>query len=578
MQKTGAQDRIARKILYLCNRYPFRRMKKTQAIHVRFWAYTMLLTTLCALFSAQNAVAGKQPEVFSIWKKLSNEQLVRIGHQFANDPEHPDSALLALTIVTNRYDKGMNREERILVQRAQRMKGFVYLFRYYDYAKAYDCFIHAQDIAEEVNYISPATALYLGHLFSTIGDQTRDRAVQQKALDYMRNAFREGLAVKDYNTINVAFGNAITLAWTLGEYDALKEEWKVFKRLKNEDAPEFTRFNFYYYQMLMLLKEKRYEASLPLFDKQAALMKDDWSHSRYTMTAFYNKARVLALLGRYTDAIDQLLRCEHISQRYGTKDISVEIYRQLAEYQQHLGNKELSAHYQSRYFALKDSILNLQQYANIKELSFAGSLRKVNEQMEQGQRERQILATTLIVLAIIAIVISLSLYILYKKNQQLRASYRNLYQKNQEVLQLEEEYKKPQLEEKYKQSRLGETDKQALFDKVQQILSNSKEVYKPDFSLNRLAELMDSSYKKVSQVINEKAGCNFNNLVNAYRIKEACKRMNDTEQYGKYTIEAISASVGFKSRSTFLLQFKRVTGLTPSEYQRAQKSDKSLQN
>ena len=51
-------------------------------------------------------------------------------------------------------------------------------------------------------------------------------------------------------------------------------------------------------------------------------------------------------------------------------------------------------------------------------------------------------------------------------------------------------------------------------------------------------------------------------------IKEACKRMGDIEHYGNYTIEAISESVGFKSRSTFVTSFKRITGLTPSQYQR----------
>lgn len=304
-------------------------------------------------------------------------------------------------------------------------------------------------------------------------------------------------------------------------------------------------------------------------------MPDDDSHSRYTLIAMYNKAQVLALMGRYEEAIKQLLDGERICQKYDTKDASVEFYRSLADYQQRLGKKNLALQYQSHYFALKDTLLNLQQFANIKEISFAGSLRKVNEQMEQGRRERQIMTTTIIVLLIIALIISLSFYILYRKNRQLRASYSNLYQKNQEVLRLEEEYKKPQLEEKYKQSRLGEPDKLALYDKIQQILANSKEVFDTDFSLQRLADLTDASYKKVSQVINEKAGCNFNNLINEYRIKEACRRMNDKEQYGKYTIEAISTSVGFKSRSTFLLQFKRVTGLTPSEYQRAQKSDKS---
>ena len=498
-----------------------------------------------------------------------------MGHRFANDPERPDSALLALTIVTNRYDKSMSREDKILVQRAQRMKGFVYLFRYYDYAKAYDCLLHAQDVAEEINLLSPATALELGHIFSSIGDQTGDHTVKKKALDYMLKAFRESLQTQDHNTTNTAFGNAITLAWSLKQYDVLTTEWKIFKRLKNNDAHEFTQFNLYYYQILMLLKAKRYQEALPIFDKQLGLMPDDDSHSRYTLIAIYNKAQVLALMGRYEEAIKQLLDGERICQKYGTKDASVEFYRNLAEYQQRLGKKKIALQYQSHYFALKDTLLNLQQFANTKEMSFAGSLRKVNEQMEQGRRERQIMTTTIIVLLIIALIISLSFYILYRKNRQLRASYSNLYQKNQEVLRLEEEYKKPQLEEKYKQSRLGESDKQVLYDKIQQILANSKEVFDTDFSLQRLADLTEASYKKVSQVINEKAGCNFNNLINEYRVKEACRRMNDTEQYGKYTIEAISTSVGFKSRSTFLLQFKRVTGLTPSEYQRAQKSDKS---
>lgn len=552
-------------------------MNATPIFSPRRWTASLLLIVLCVLTSSQKAVAGKQPKVFSIWKKLPTEQLVKIGHRFANNPEQPDSALLALTIVTNRYDKSMSREDKILVQQAQRMKGFVYLFRYYDYAKAYDCLLHAQDVAEEIDFISPATALNLGHIFSTIGDQTGDHTVKKKALDYMRQAFKESLntQVQNHNIANTAFGNAISLAWSLEEYDALREEWKIFNQLKNNDAHEFTQFNLYYYQILMLLKAKRYQEALPLFDKQLGLMPDDDSHARYTLLTIYNKSRVLALIGRYNEAIELLLRGERICQKYGTKDASVEFYRSLAEYQQRLGKKNLALQYQSHYFALKDTLLNLQQFANIKEMSFAGSLRRVNEQMEQGRRERQVMTTTIIVLLIIALVISLSLYILYRKNRQLRASYSNLYQKNQEVLRLEEEYKKPQLEEKYKQSRLGEPDKQALYDKIQQILANSKEIFDSDFSLQRLADLTETSYKKVSQVINEKAGCNFNNLINEYRIKEACRRMNDTEQYGKYTIEAISTSVGFKSRSTFLLQFKRVTGLTPSEYQRAQKSGKS---
>jgi AraC-like DNA-binding protein len=72
----------------------------------------------------------------------------------------------------------------------------------------------------------------------------------------------------------------------------------------------------------------------------------------------------------------------------------------------------------------------------------------------------------------------------------------------------------------------------------------------------------------VSQVIHEHCGLNFNAFLNQYRIKEACKRMSDTTRYGNYTIEAIANDVGFRSRSAFASSFKRITGLTPSEYQR----------
>jgi YesN/AraC family two-component response regulator len=72
-----------------------------------------------------------------------------------------------------------------------------------------------------------------------------------------------------------------------------------------------------------------------------------------------------------------------------------------------------------------------------------------------------------------------------------------------------------------------------------------------DFSAIKLAELTESKYNYVSQVINENFGCNFNAVLNEYRIKEACNRMNDISNYGNYTIEAIANSVGYSSTKFF---------------------------
>ena len=44
--------------------------------------------------------------------------------------------------------------------------------------------------------------------------------------------------------------------------------------------------------------------------------------------------------------------------------------------------------------------------------------------------------------------------------------------------------------------------------------------------------------------------------------------MNDTENYGQYTIKAIAESVGYKSQSNFINVFTRQTGIKPSVFQK----------
>jgi AraC-like DNA-binding protein len=121
---------------------------------------------------------------------------------------------------------------------------------------------------------------------------------------------------------------------------------------------------------------------------------------------------------------------------------------------------------------------------------------------------------------------------------------------------------------KYAGSNLMDDDKQQLLKRIENVIETSDEIYSPDFSVERLAVLTDSKYKYVSQVINEYYDQNFNNFINQYRIKEACKRIDNHGQYANMTIEAIANSVGFRSRSAFFTSFKRITGLTPSEYLR----------
>lgn len=184
---------------------------------------------------------------------------------------------------------------------------------------------------------------------------------------------------------------------------------------------------------------------------------------------------------------------------------------------------------------------------------------------------------------IVLLVVIVAFALLLRKNRQLARANLSIYKANLNVIaaadrerQMRTRYEgeiaayremMQATNKKYQNSTLGDDDKAALTDRILRVFESGDEIFESNFDMNRLAELVGSTYKNVSQTVNEQLGKNFNQVLNEYRIKEACRRLNDQATYGNYTIEAIGESVGYGSRSTFVTQFKTLTGLTPSEFQ-----------
>lgn len=113
---------------------------------------------------------------------------------------------------------------------------------------------------------------------------------------------------------------------------------------------------------------------------------------------------------------------------------------------------------------------------------------------------------------------------------------------------------------------MGDERRTEIIGLIENALADTKLLCGEDMSLSRLAESISIPQKQVSQVINEHWQKKFPQLLSEYRIREACRRMQDSQNYGNYTIEGIGKSVGFHTRSNFFATFKRVTGLTPTEF------------
>jgi len=118
---------------------------------------------------------------------------------------------------------------------------------------------------------------------------------------------------------------------------------------------------------------------------------------------------------------------------------------------------------------------------------------------------------------------------------------------------------------KYKKSSLEEAEKSTILDNIVSQMENEKYFISSTASLSGLAKAVHETPHHVSQVINEKMGQSFFELLATYRVKEA-KAILKTDLGKKLTIEEVAERVGYNSKSAFNTAFKKITSETPSSY------------
>ena len=117
--------------------------------------------------------------------------------------------------------------------------------------------------------------------------------------------------------------------------------------------------------------------------------------------------------------------------------------------------------------------------------------------------------------------------------------------------------------EKYKSSTLPAEQQQLLLDRINRVFAEEMPFLNSNFTLPDLAAKIGSSVHITSQVINENLNQNFFEFLATHRIL-AAKEILVNEPYLK--IEEVAERVGYNSKSSFNTAFKKIAGITPSEY------------
>jgi AraC-like DNA-binding protein len=120
------------------------------------------------------------------------------------------------------------------------------------------------------------------------------------------------------------------------------------------------------------------------------------------------------------------------------------------------------------------------------------------------------------------------------------------------------------------QKRFSDEDLATWKHKLLQLMKTEKVFLDPNLGLPQLASQLKLSTHDLSYLINEGFKENFFQFINRFRIEEA-KVLLVSDRHKHLNILGIAYESGFRSKSTFNATFKKLTGISPSEYSQSPK-------
>ena len=463
-------------------------------------------------------------------------------------------------------------------------------YNHEDFPEALEFYLYALERARKEGRgdISVACTNSMGNIFLNMGNYLR-------AVYYYKRSCQEarklGMKRKEW----VIACNLVFAYCRMGDANQARAAFRNMRQI-DVSRDNAYMFHYYYFWGLIYKLEQKLTLARQNFAKASRYVARDLYSDNVTLE--FEEGEILMLEGKYKKSASVFN--DVLKKAVQAKDPFVisHCYEMLSRVYQYKGDRGLANAYHIDFLNLKDSAFNQGQMNTITD-KVSNYEEAVNSQHILYLKNRS--RTQMLVIgafALLLIVVAVASILLFKKNRRILCQQEAMLSKNQELTKLYDECSR--LLERYIQheenlaaqkneiaddglvnaktqvcegstaegekSSLSQVKKDELLAKINKVMDNLEVISQNDFSLQMLAQLVKSNTSYVSHIINDVYGVNFKTYLNNFRIREACRRLKDTEHYGNLTMNAIYEAVGFNSASGFIKAFKKNMGMTPTEY------------
>jgi AraC-like DNA-binding protein len=119
----------------------------------------------------------------------------------------------------------------------------------------------------------------------------------------------------------------------------------------------------------------------------------------------------------------------------------------------------------------------------------------------------------------------------------------------------------------YKTSSLSKSKAEVYKMEFLRLMDKEKLFINSNITVDQVAQKMGIPRQQLSEVLNVYLKSNFQDYMNKYRAEEFVGCLKD-DKFKNYSIMGIANEVGFKSKSSFNTTFKKIYGVTPSDFKK----------